>query len=85
MRTETEIEKEIESEVLITKELNQLSFKDRNDYQGKCVLIILHNITILPYSTLLLQPRSLSTVLNSVIYLCVRNVYSAYSFVTALL
>jgi hypothetical protein len=22
-------------EVLLTKELNQLSFKDRNDYQGK--------------------------------------------------
>ena len=35
-RTETEIEEEIESEVLLTKELNQLSFKDRNDYQGKC-------------------------------------------------
>ena len=33
------------SEVLLTEELNQLSFKDRNDYQGKCGSFILNNIT----------------------------------------
>jgi hypothetical protein len=37
-KMETEIGKETESEVLLTKELNQLSFKDRNDYQGKCMI-----------------------------------------------
>jgi hypothetical protein len=38
MEMETKISNRVDdhsSEVLITKELNQLSFKDRNDYQGK--------------------------------------------------
>ena len=36
-KTETaNIVDEHHSEVLLTEELNQLSFKDRNDYQGKC-------------------------------------------------
>jgi len=37
--TETETANNVDehySEVLLTKELNQLSFKDRNDYLGKC-------------------------------------------------
>ena len=38
--TKTEIANNVldehHSEVLLTEELNQLSFKDRNDYQGKC-------------------------------------------------
>ena len=41
-KTETETASNVidehHSEVLLTKELNQLSFKDRNDYQGKCGL-----------------------------------------------
>jgi hypothetical protein len=33
--TTTTVKADEHGEVVLTKELNQLSFKDRNDYQGK--------------------------------------------------